>query len=63
MIQLCDNLANKNGFVTIEERAAELIKRKGERFIILNNAKETSNIKKYFDKKIGCDVYDLFKNL
>ena len=58
LIQLCDNLANKNGFVTIEERIDELIKRRGV-CDIQNGVKRVNEIKRYFDQKIGCDIYGL----
>ncbi|MBQ9035731.1 MAG: HD domain-containing protein [Alphaproteobacteria bacterium] len=61
LIQLCDNLANKNGLVTLEQRAAEFIERHGNVNVddILIDSNE---IKKYFDKKIGHDIYDFFKS-
>ncbi|MBQ8481133.1 MAG: HD domain-containing protein [Alphaproteobacteria bacterium] len=59
LIQLCDNLANKNGFVTLEQRAAEFIERHGNVNVddILIDSNE---IKKYFDNKIGHNIYDFF---
>lgn len=59
LIQLSDNLANKNGFVTIEERIAEYIERHGS-LDIEDNAVKAKKLKRYFDKKIGCDIYSLF---
>ena len=60
LIQLCDNLANKDGFVTLEQRAAEFIERHGNVNVddILIDSNE---IKDYFDTKIGHDIYDFFK--
>ena len=60
LIQLCDNLANKDGFVTLEQRAAEFIERHGNVNVddILIDSNE---IKEYFDRKIGHDIYDFFK--
>lgn len=60
LIQLCDNLANKNGLVTLEERAEEYIERHGNVDVdsILIYSKE---IKKYFDKKLGHDIYDYIR--
>ena len=60
LIQLCDGLANKDGFVTIEQRAAEII----ERHTKLNVAgsmdiSKVNEIKQHFDKKIKCDIYSL----
>lgn len=62
LIQLADNLSNKNGFVTIEERAKDLSERKG-----ISLDKEWLDmryeLKKYFDKKVGTDIYNLFKKI
>lgn len=57
LIQMCDNLANKNGLVTLEERAVEYRERHGDvnvDAIVIDSLE----IKKYFDKKIGYDIYD-----
>ena len=59
LLQLCDNLANKNGFVTLEERLKDLIERHGPSEFI-GNIETMNKLKKYFDDKIGHDVYDLF---
>ena len=59
LIQLCDCLANKNGLVTIEQRAEEILDRhrKTQDFVDIVTINE---LKRYFDDKIGCDVYSLF---
>ena len=61
LIQLCDNLANKDGFVTLEERAAEYSTRHPNEDLtpILIDSNE---VKKYFESKIGHDIYDFFKS-
>ena len=58
LIQLCDHLANKNGFVTIEERAKEVMERhrKSQDFVDIVRINE---LKQYFDQKIECDIYSL----
>lgn len=60
LIQLCDALANKSGFVTIEERAEEVLERhrKSQDFM---DIVQTNEIKFYFDQKIGYNIYDLLK--
>lgn len=60
LIQLCDNLANKDGFVTLEDRAADYGKRHPGANLepIL---KDSNEIKQYFEKKIGHNIYDFFK--
>lgn len=60
LIQLCDGLANKNGFVTIEERAEEIMERHRQSQDFMDIV-QINEIKHYFDQKIGCDIYDLFK--
>ena len=59
LIQLCDNLANKDGFVTLEQRAIEYRERHGNVNVddIVIVSKE---IKEYFESKIGHDIYDFF---
>ena len=59
LIQLADNLSNKDGFVTIEQRAKDLSERRG---IKLDNDWLDSRyrLKSCFDKKVGGNIYDLF---
>ena len=60
LIQLCDYLANKDGFVTIEQRAEELMAR--HRNTDISTAVVCCNeLKEYFDKKIGHDIYNFYK--
>ncbi|MBE6444338.1 MAG: HD domain-containing protein [Alphaproteobacteria bacterium] len=59
LIQLADNLSNKDGFVTIEQRAKDLSERRGIK--ISNDWLDSRyRLKSYFDKKIGGNIYDLF---
>lgn len=62
LVQLADNLSNKNGFVSIEQRAKDLSERKG---IVFDETwlEIRYSLKTYFDKKIGCDVYKLFTKM
>ncbi|MBO4294974.1 MAG: HD domain-containing protein [Alphaproteobacteria bacterium] len=60
LIQLCDNLANKDGFVTLEQRARDY----GARHPTANLDPiliDSNEIKQYFEKKIGHDIYDFYK--
>ena len=59
LIQLWEYLANKDGFVTIEQRIAELIERKG-RLHSDQIPTLVNELKTYFDKKINDNVYNLF---
>ncbi len=60
LIELCDNLANKDGFVTLEQRAEEYGSRHPSEdlspILIASN-----EIKDYFEKKIGHCIYDFYK--
>ncbi len=63
LIQLADTLANKNGIVTIEQRAQEYAQRNGLNLsssMIQEMLAPRFELKTYFDKKIGRDVYSLF---
>ncbi len=59
LMQLADNLSNMNGFVTIEDRAKDLAERRG---IALSQEwyDSRNNLKAYFDRKTGIDIYTLF---
>ena len=62
LIQLADTMANKDGIVTLEQRAQEY----AERFNIIipqEKLQPRYDLKAYFDKKIGCDIYKLFTKL
>lgn len=59
LIQLADSMANRNGIVTMEQRQQEY----EERFNIKMTAEMIEpflEIKSYFGKKIGQDIYSLF---
>lgn len=62
LIQLSDGLANKDGIVTLEQRAAEYSQRHGI-IIPAGMIEPRYKLKAYFDKKIGGDVYKLFTPL
>ena len=63
LIQLSDTLANKNCIVTIEQRAEEYAQRNGLNLtssLVQEMLALRFELKEYFDKKIGGDVYKLF---
>ena len=62
LISLADLMANKDGLVTIECRVNEWEKRRNETFPRVQLALY-QGIKKYFDAKLGGDVYDLFPDI
>lgn len=60
LIQLADSLANKDGVVTLEQRAKEYSERHGIE-ITPEEIEPRYKLKAYFDAKVGCDIYDLLK--
>lgn len=58
LIQLADGLANKNGIVTLAQRAEEYSKRHGIE-IPKEMIEPRYKLKTYFDTKAGCDIYSL----
>ena len=61
LIQLADSLANKDGIVTLEQRAKEYSERHNME-IPKEMIEPRYKLKSYFDTKVGCDVYILLKN-
>ena len=59
LVQMCDGLSNAYGLVTIEKRAEEYARRHGID-IPPGMLESMHELKDYFDKKIGVDVYTLF---
>lgn len=61
LIQLADSLANKDGIVTLEQRAKEYSERHSMQ-IPREMIEPRYKLKSYFDNKIGCDTYGLLLN-
>ncbi len=62
LIQCCDMFADSRGFVTIEERVIDYENR--HRVKMAKTHLDTyENLKKYFDNKIGVDIYSLYPAL
>ena len=59
LVQLVDCLVNKDGFVTLEQRATEYFERRGVK-ISQEHMNKVLRLKTYFDDKLGFDLYDLF---
>lgn len=62
LVQMSDGLANAYGLVTIEERAAEYAKRHGIE-VPRGMLESMHELKDYFDKKIGIDIYTLYEKV
>lgn len=63
LIQLCDSLALPNGFTLMEKRFVQTALRAGISSLILCKWKAVIDIKKYFENKIGCSIYELLPNV
>lgn len=64
LVQLADALANKDGFVTLEQRAKEVVERhRLESENVQELLQPYYKLKSYFDQKLGCNVYSLFSKL
>lgn len=63
LIQLCDSLALPNGFTLMEKRFVHTALRNGISSLILCKWKAVIDIKKYFENKIGCSIYELLPNI
>lgn len=59
LIQLSDSLANKDGIVTLERRAKEYSERHGVE-IPQSVIQPRQELKTYFDRKLGLNIYNLF---
>jgi hypothetical protein len=59
LIQLCDALAFPSGPTFIEKRLIDVAMRRGFNEYTLDKWKAFFEIKNYFDKKAGCDIYTL----
>lgn len=62
LIQLCDDLANCSGFVTLQQRADEFALRHHLPVPAVLYEK-AEKLKAYFDDRLGCDIYTLYDEL
>ncbi len=59
LIQLCDALAMPSGATYIEKRLVDVVLRRGFNELTINKWKAFLELKDYFDRKTGTDVYKL----
>ena len=59
LIQLCDALALPNGATYIEKRLVDVVMRRGFNNLTIPKWKAFLDLKDYFDKKTGTDIYKL----
>ena len=63
LIQLCDSLAADYGFVILEKRFVDVVRRYGISEEYVRDWETFFDIKEYFEKKAGCSVYDLLPDI
>ena len=61
LIQLCDAIASKDGFCVLEERLIDVAIRNGVNEFSIEKWKRFKELKIYFDKLVGADIYYLLK--
>lgn len=61
LTQMADSLSNKNGIVTLEQRAKEYSERHGVD-VLSSMIEPRYRLKSYFDKKVGNNIYDFIIN-
>ena len=59
LVQLCDSLALPSGFGILEKRFVDVTLRYGVHPATLDRWKRILEIKEYFQKKMGCSIYDV----
>ena len=59
LVQLCDALALPTGFCLLEKRFVDVAIRYGTHPSTVERWKTVLDIKAYFEKIIGCSIYDL----
>ena len=63
LIQLCDSLAADYGFVILEKRFVDVVRRYGINEEYVRDWEIIFAIKEYFEKEAGCSVYDLLPDI
>ena len=63
LIQLCDSLATDYGFVIIEKRFVDVVRRYGIMEGYVNGWNKTFEIKENFEKRMGLSVYDVLPDI
>ncbi|WP_055668670.1 HDOD domain-containing protein [Desnuesiella massiliensis] len=63
LLQLCDSLALANGFCMLEKRFIDVARRYGLWPTSVSRWNATFEIKEYFEKQMGCSIYDVLPNV
>lgn len=59
LIQLCDAISFPNGPTYVEKRLVDVVIRRGFNHLTIPKWKAFLELKKYFDEKVGMDIYKL----
>ncbi|WP_160672585.1 HD domain-containing protein [Clostridium sp. C8-1-8] len=63
LLILCDSIADDQGFCMLEKRFVNTTRRYGTFSFTVERWNSTFEIKEYFEKKMGCSVYDILPNV
>ena len=63
LVQLCDALADKNGFCILEKRFVDVALRYGLHPSTLDRWKKAIELKAYFSGLCGCNIYELLPEI
>ena len=63
LIQLCDSLATDYGFVIIEKRFVDVVRRYGIMEKYIEGWNKLFEIKEHFESKMNCSIYDFLPDI
>lgn len=63
LLQLCDSLALANGFCMLEKRFIDVARRYGVDPTSVPRWNATFEIKEFFEKQMGCSIYDVLPKI
>lgn len=63
LIQLCDALATDYGFVILEKRFVDVVRRYGIMKKYIEGWEKTFQIKSHFEEMMGCSIYDVLPDI
>ena len=63
LIQLCDSLAADYGFVILEKRFVDVVRRHGIMEGYIKGWEIAFSLKEYFEKEMGCSIYDVLPDI
>ncbi len=63
LLIVCDSLADAQGFCLLEKRFVNTTRRYGAFSFTVERWNATFEIKEYFEKQMGCSIYDVLPNI